>query len=185
MRKFAGYVKRDVRKVGDKIFENRINAVQNNSVMVKNYYDSDVAEAIRTPGRVVLKAHGTIDAAGEVIFTRTDYAQARQKYRTFYFILDALAATHTFLFIGCGLNDPDIRLLLEDHAFRSMHFMPHYMLLPRPAVTNHVLAPLERSLGLKILLFDPKDNFAEFHASLRDLADQVEARRQTLTIAEW
>jgi hypothetical protein len=169
----------------DKIYENRINAVQNNTVLVKSYYDSDVAEAIRTPGRVVLKAHGTIDAAGEVIFTRTDYAHARQKYRTFYFTLDALAATHTFVFIGCGLNDPDIRLLLEDHAFRSVHFIPHYMMLPRTAVKSHILASVEQALGVKMLLFDPKNNYAEFLASLVDLANRVEARRQTLTIAEW
>ena len=81
----------------DKIFENRINAVQHNTVLVKNYYDTDVAESIRAPRRMVLKVHGTIDAAGEVIFTRTDYAKARQRFRTFFFILDALAVTHTFL----------------------------------------------------------------------------------------
>jgi hypothetical protein len=169
----------------DKIYENRINALQNNTVMVKNYYDLDIAEAIRTPGRVVLKAHGTIDTAGEVIFTRSDYAQARQKYRAFYFTLDALAATHTFLFIGCGLNDPDIRLLLEDHAFRSLHFMPHYMVLPRSAVKRHVLGVLEQALGMKVLLFDPRNNYKELHDSLDDLAQQVEVRRHALTIAEW
>ncbi len=169
----------------DKIYENRINAVQNNSVIVKNYYDSDVVESIRLPGRVILKAHGTIDAAAQIIFTRTEYAQARQSYRTFYFLLDALAATHTFLFVGCGLNDPDIRLLLEDHAFRSLHSAPHYMVLPRNAVKNHVMTSVEQSLGVKILSFDPKNNFAEWHNSLKELADQVEARRQALTVAEW
>lgn len=169
----------------DKIFENRINALQHNTVLVKNYYDVDIAEAVRTPGRVILKAHGTIDSAGEVIFTRTDYAKARQTYRAFYFILDALAATHTFLFIGCGMNDPDVRLLLEDHAFRSIHFVPHFLVAPRTAVRSHVKQTLERSLGVRMLLFDPRDDYAEFHLSLEDLANQVETCRATLSSAQW
>jgi hypothetical protein len=169
----------------DKIFETRINAVQNNTVLVKNYYDSDVAQAIRTPGRIVLKVHGTIDTAAEVIITRADYANARQKHRSFYAVLDALAATHTFVFIGCGLNDPDIRLLLEDHAFRSIHTLPHFLLLPKTEVTKHVVGAIESSLGVTLLQFDPKNNYLEFHESLSDLVSQVDSCRAELTPAQW
>jgi hypothetical protein len=60
--------------------------------------------------------------------------------------------------------------------------MPHYMVLPRLAVENHILASLKQALGLKMLLFDLKNNYAEFHASLADPANQVEARRQGLAL---
>ena len=33
-------------------------------------------------------------------------------------LLDSLALTHTYVFIGCGLNDLDIRLTLENYNFR-------------------------------------------------------------------
>ena len=46
-----------------------------------------------------------------MVFTRNEYADARNKYRDFYSIIEALAITHTFLFLGCGLNDPDTRLM--------------------------------------------------------------------------
>ena len=105
----------------DKIYETQLNFVRQASVVVKSYTEADVAETIRAQGRFVLKIHGSVDNPPEMIFTRAEYARARQVYRGFYAILDALAITKTFLFIGCGLSDPDIRLILEDYAFRHAY----------------------------------------------------------------
>jgi hypothetical protein len=46
----------------DKLYENRANQIQQNTVLVKNYYDTDVADVFRRSQRVVLKVHGTIDS---------------------------------------------------------------------------------------------------------------------------
>ncbi|HAH0506168.1 TPA: SIR2 family protein, partial [Escherichia coli] len=91
----------------DKIYETYVSKETEGTVSVKNYFDSDIASAIKDSGRVILKIHGTIDNTSNLIFSRSDYAKARSQYRDFYEILNALGLTHTFLFIGCGANDPD------------------------------------------------------------------------------
>ena len=164
----------------DKIFENRINHLQNNSVAVKNYYDDDVAEVIRGTGRVVVKVHGTIDTPPQMIFTRTEYAQARHDNRSFYAVLEALAITHTFLFLGCGLNDPDIRLVLEDYAFRHAYGRPHYFVLPRKQVNRLVAPAVEKSLNIRILSYDPKNNHELLKTSIEELAAEVDVERVKL-----
>ncbi|EFO4378930.1 SIR2 family protein, partial [Escherichia coli] len=113
----------------DKIYETYVSKETEGTVSVKNYFDSDIASAIKDSGRVILKIHGTIDNTSNLIFSRSDYAKARSEYRDFYEILNALGLTHTFLFIGCGANDPDIRLLLEDAFFKHNAVKPHYMVM--------------------------------------------------------
>lgn len=169
----------------DKIFETRINAIQNNSILVKNYYDGDIAEAVRSTGRMVLKVHGTIDTPGRMIFTRTDYATARHEHSDFYSILEALAITHTFLFLGCGLNDPDVRLLLEDYGFRHKQAAPHYFVTPRENVHTRIRTAVERSLNIQILTYDSRDDHRILKESIDRLVTDVSTRREELTIAEW
>ena len=137
----------------DTIFENRINHVQSNSVAVKHYYDNDVAEAVRGTNRMVLKIHGSINSPNRMIFTRDDYSKARHDNLAFYAILEALAITHTFLFLGCGLEDPDIRLILEDYGFKHEHSKPHFFVLPSQKLHHIVTPAVEKSLNVKCLTY--------------------------------
>jgi hypothetical protein len=114
----------------DKLYENRANQLQHNTVLVKNYYDKDVADVFRRQDRVVLKVHGTIDSPDLTIFTRSQYALARRDYSHFYQLLRGLFITHTFVFLGASMRDPDMQLLLEDHAYRFEGARPHYMVMP-------------------------------------------------------
>lgn len=160
----------------DKIYEN-----QSASMSVKQYHDDDVAEAIRATSRLVLKIHGSVDTPSKMVFTRKDYAAARHAYRTFYRILEALVLTHTFVFFGCGLNDPDIRLLLEDYGFRHNVGRPHYVVLPRGNVSDHVQPAIEESLNVKILTYDPKSDHRLLRKSIEELNIQVSLERLNLT----
>ena len=123
----------------DKLYENHANHLQQNTVLVKTYYDSDVADAFRRSQRVVLKVHGTIDSPEKTIFTRSSYAAARIRYAHFYRLLDALFVTHTFLFLGASLRDPDIQMVLEDHAYRFEGARPHFIVMPTDAVKKSSL----------------------------------------------
>ncbi len=120
----------------DKLYENRANQLQANTVLVKNYYDKDVADVFRRQDRVVLKVHGTIDSPDLTIFTRSQYALARRDYSHFYQLLRGLFITHTFVFLGASMRDPDIQLLLEDHAYRFEGSRPHYMVMPERLTRN-------------------------------------------------
>jgi hypothetical protein len=135
----------------DKLLENKASALPGRPVRIKNYYDSDVAAVAKGSMTVILKVHGTIDTPDKMIFTRADYTKARNDHWGFYAVLEALSITHTFLFVGCGLNDPDIKLMLEDHAFIHKWAEPHYFVMPKKTFPSSVIPAIERNLNIKIL----------------------------------
>ena len=102
---------------------------------------------------MVLKIHGSINSPNRMIFTRDDYSKARHDNLAFYAILEALAITHTFLFLGCGLEDPDIRLILEDYGFKHEHSKPHFFVLPSQKLHHIVTPAVEKSLNVKCLTY--------------------------------
>lgn len=165
----------------DKLYENRANHIQQNTVLVKNYYDSDIADVFRRSQRVVLKVHGTIDSADRTIFTRSGYARARTEYSHFYRLLDALFITHTFVFLGASLRDPDIQMLLEDHAYRFEGSRPHFIVMPADAARKTVVSIMEESMNLRAVLYDPANNHAELADSIKALEPLVAAERTRLT----
>ena len=170
----------------DKLYENRANHLQDNTVLVKNYYDKDVADVFRRQDRVVLKIHGTIDAPERTIFTRSQYALARRDYGHFYQMLRGLFVTHTFVFLGTSMRDPDMQLLLEDHAYRFEGSRPHYIAMPENSARTGTLKVLEETMNLKALLYDPADNHKSLADSVAALVPKVEvAREEIAATAGW
>ncbi len=164
----------------DKIYETFANGKANGTIVVKHHYDQDVASVIREAGRVILKVHGTIDSPDHMIFTRSEYALARTKYSYFYEILSALSLTHTFIFIGCGINDPDIKLLLEDTFFRHNSFRSHIILLPTGALHESVSNILQETMNLKVITYSSKEDHKELLDSLIILNNSVDSTREEL-----
>ena len=170
----------------DKLYENRANQLQANTVLVKNYYDKDIADVFRRQDRVVLKVHGTIDAADQTIFTRSQYALARRNYGHFYQMLRGLFITHTFVFLGASMRDPDMQLLLEDHAYRFEGSRPHYMIMPENSARQGTLQVLEETMNLRALLYDSVDNHRALAESIAELVSLVEAAREDIArTAQW
>jgi hypothetical protein len=170
----------------DKLYENRANQLQNNTVLVKNYYDKDVADVFRRQDRVVLKVHGTIDVADQTIFTRSQYALARRDYGHFYQLLRGLFITHTFVFLGASMRDPDIQMVLEDNAYRFEGSRPHYMVMPANSARSGTLRVLEETMNLKALLYDSANNHQALADSVATLAAKVEtAREKIAATAAW
>ena len=166
----------------DKIYETYANNEAHSSIIVKHQYDDDVEEVIRNDNRIILKVHGTIDSIDKMIFTRAEYAEARSKYQSFYRLLEALALTHTFLFLGCGVNDPDIKLLLEDTFFLHPSQRSHFFVLPKRAMHPDVISIMQDTMNLKILQYDKKDNHRELLESVEELVNQVEQKRENLKL---
>jgi hypothetical protein len=164
----------------DKIYESYANHAAGASIVVKHHYDPDVARAIREDGRLILKVHGSVDSPDRMIFTRSEYAKSRSDHRAFYRLLDALALTHTFLFLGCGLSDPDVRLLLEDSFFRYPMSRAHLMVLPKRELHKDVTHIVEETMNLRILTYSPANNHAELVESIQQLGNSVEAKRDEL-----
>lgn len=165
----------------DKIYDTYANTISHGSIIVKKHTDSDIADCIRRPEHLIIKIHGSVETADDLIFTRKDYSSARVKYRDFYNIIDALSITHTFCFIGCGTNDPDIRLMLEDYSFKFMQNKKHFIVMAKNTVHHKVLSIISETMSLKPLLYDSKNYHALLTTSIKELVDLVEMKRNELS----
>lgn len=162
----------------DNIYETYARITSLGTVIVKDHTSADIANYLRGgDDRLILKTHGSADDPQNVIFTRKDYAEARTKYVLFYEILKSLALTHTFLFLGCGTDDPDIRMIFEDIQFAHNRMPFHYMTLPNDEVPSDVLRIISNSMRIKFCEYSPDNGHLELTESLADLVSKVEDYR--------
>jgi hypothetical protein len=61
----------------------------------------------------ILKAHGTILDEKSLVFTSEDYRRITHANPAFQSMMAAILLTHSVLFVGYSLSDPNFRLLLE------------------------------------------------------------------------
>jgi hypothetical protein len=161
----------------DKIYDTLAQKESNGTVQVKSHYDEDIAAIARESFRSIIKAHGTIDQPPRMVFTRQQYSEARYRYAPFYAILDALVLTHTFIFLGCSLADPDVRLMLERHAYLYPHSRPHYIVTPREAMHESVRDSTRTNFNVKSLIYNSDNFHKELADSVADLVTRVEDMR--------
>lgn len=96
--------------------------------LVFDYEDTKgIIEGIKSPEYVIIKAHGSIDRSESIIFTAEQYYKAQTKYSNFYQLLSALFLTHTVVFLGYSLQDPDINLVLQFISAYTNNSSPHYL----------------------------------------------------------
>lgn len=160
----------------DKIYDVYAQSISRGTTIVKQYFDLDLARFIRGDKRVVIKIHGSVDSVPNMIFGRKDYAASRVKHSWFYEILKSLILTHTFLFIGCGTDDPDIRLLLEDVNFSAGFSREHYFLSAKESIQEEFSTILKDTMNLRVLEYDydpAQDDHSDLSASIKALADQL------------
>lgn len=146
-----------------------------NTIGVYSYKKVDaIVDNIRKIHRVIIKSHGSIDEVRDVIFSYSDYCKARTQYSLFYEVLDSLLTTKTFLFIGAGLNDPDIKMLLEDNKYKYQTLAKHYFVIPDDEIDEYEKQVYEETMGIKFLTFNRANNFEELMTSVHSLAQYVD-----------
>jgi hypothetical protein len=164
----------------DKIYDVYAQSETEGSTVIKNYYDDDTPLVMRRNYRSIIKVHGTIDEPSRTIFTRQDYAHVRNNYKSFHDLIDALFLTHTFLFVGCSFNDPDLRLFLEQHAYSRPKAPVHYMTSPDGEISTDLDSSIKMNMNIRLLRYSTDNGHSELTDSLRDLATQIDERRATL-----
>ena len=147
-----------------------------NAYNVCNYYDGHALNDIRSTTRIILKIHGSVSDPTRVVLTLADYFNARRTCTSFYAILDSLFLTNTLLFLGCGLSDPDIALLLENANISAPSSHPHYAVVEdvRHAA---IKAAFKQTYNLELLEYEATKH-DEVVTSLQGLLEQVEEYRQ-------
>jgi len=155
----------------DKIFDVHVTNETGGNTTIKQYYDDNILDKIRCGKNIVLKIHGTIDTEDRMIFTKADYAKARVEHARFYRILESLILTRTFLFLGAGLNDPDIQLLLENVAFTYRNARKHYFVTPD--TSKDILDVYKETMNLEFLTYNPKKGHEALRNGIKDLITEV------------
>ena len=161
----------------DSIYETAVLKHGAGAVTVKKFNDDDIADSLRRHERVLIKSHGSVASPSQLIFTRSDYASARNKHSDFYELIDALLRTHTFMFVGCGLDDPDIRALLENYRYRHPSGQNHYFVAAKNSQSKQIRDVLEDSLKINIVDYEYTADHRELTNGLESLVTRVETER--------
>ena len=136
-----------------------------------DYTDTrSIIGSIKAPENIIIKAHGSIDDTEKLIFTAKQYYQAQEQYPEFYHLMTALFLTHTVVFLGYSLNDPDINLLLEFLHNTANSSCPHYMIDKRgnkPQLVKH----WKDTYNVSLLEYG--DDYSCLEKSLEELRDLV------------
>lgn len=142
---------------------------------VCKYYDQHLVNDLRSPVRIIIKSHGCVSDPSRIVLTRSQYFKERQEYGSFYTVLDALFLTHTILFIGYSLSDPDIQLVLENTniAARSSH--KHYALI-EDKFESDIEQAVANAYNIHFLKYS-EGRHDEAESALNELANQVNAFR--------
>lgn len=164
----------------DNIYDSVVTELGDGTASIKTYYETDIAASLRRLERVLIKSHGSVSNPNQIIFSRTDYAQARNKYRDFYELLDSLLRTHTFLFIGCGVEDPDIRTLLEDYCYRHEFAPKHFFTISSDRLSKPVKNVLEDSLKLQFVEYEATKDHINLTKGLEELVELVQQKRDEI-----
>lgn len=138
---------------------------------VVRYTDEHLVQQLRSPTRVIIKAHGCITNTDRLILTRSAYFEARLKYSHFFKVLDALCLTHTILFVGYSMSDPDIQIALENANIAAPSSNRHYFVTEsgtHPAIKRAT----ERAYNLTFIEFE-RGNFDELNESISQLVARV------------
>ena len=128
----------------------------------------------------VVKAHGDVERLEELdsklILSRLDYRRVIAPNQAFKAFLEDLYRTHTFLFVGYDLGDPDLRLFLEGlvSGFRDP-VTDHYALMPE--VSGPEAEELYANYRLRVIPFERgADTVATLTDVVTELRDQWRAR---------
>lgn len=161
----------------DKIYERLCLSDGKEGYKVLPYYSDSLGDELRSDTRIIIKSHGTIDDVQKMVFTKSEYHAAKKKYPQFYSLLRAIFLTHTVIFIGCSLDDPDLLLTLEDVRITASGTRPHYVLVHSGKNSSWELRDWQESYNIRALEYGP--GYTDLTAMLQDLRTRVADLRST------
>jgi hypothetical protein len=159
----------------DKIYEKHCLTASTEGFKVIPYNSDSLGDEIRSDTRLIIKAHGSIDEIARMVFTKAEYHAAKEKFSSFYAILKALLLTNTCVFIGCGMDDPDVLLLLEEVRITANPNRPHYALLRAGSHSAYVRSDLSSAYNVRTLEYGP--DHADLITDLEALQAEIDAIR--------
>lgn len=153
----------------DKLYENACSDLQ--GCMTFDYTQTkSIIGCIKSPESIIIKAHGSIDDTEKIVFTTQQYYGAQEEYPEFYRLLSSLFLTHTIVFLGYSLQDPDINLLLQFLHNTANTSCPHY-LLSKSGNSPQLIKHWKNTYNVSLIEYG--DSYDYFEKSLEELRDSV------------
>ncbi len=141
---------------------------------------AELSAALSSNEFYILKVHGTIDRVETVILGEKDYQEIMHASPAYRQHLASLFSTKCVLFLGFGLTDPDLQLLLRGmrSAFEG-YTGSHYALIDSKAASAIKRKRFEKDYGVVIIPYKPT---AADHPEVRAFLDiLVKASQPALT----
>jgi hypothetical protein len=135
------------------------------------YYENHLVNDLRSPVRLIIKAHGCVSDPSRIVLTRSQYFKERQMHSAFYDVLDALFLTNTILFIGYSLSDPDIQLILENASISASSAHTHYALV-EDNLQQDIEEAAQKAYNIHFIKY-PVGRHDEAERLLEELAQEV------------
>ncbi|MFH1111393.1 MAG: SIR2 family protein [Planctomycetota bacterium] len=154
----------------DELFESHMRSRRATAYNVCRYYDGHALNHIRSGGRVLLKAHGCMSDPERIILSRTQYFEAKRDFPSFFATLDALFLVNPVLFVGCGMDDPDMQLLLENVNLSAKSTYSHYAVVQSGRHPS-IIRATQATLNVELLEYE--QDHREVVQALNALEDKV------------
>jgi hypothetical protein len=114
----------------------------------------DFADSLWSGKFFILKAHGDIHHSSSLVLTERDYRQKIYAAAGYRALMSAIFTTKTVLFLGVGLNDPELKLFLSylHDAFYGRGPM-HYALVPQDDFSDTVTSRWRKDYRVECLRY--------------------------------
>ncbi|MHA1971723.1 MAG: SIR2 family protein [Candidatus Hodarchaeales archaeon] len=121
----------------------------------------------------ILKLHGDVNDMDTLILDFKDYQDIIHNSKAYEKAFTALSSTKTLIFIGYGLRDPDLNLLLSEQsaAFKGYN-RRHFAFLPNP--NNVVSKALFEKYNLTTIPYNASDNHKELFSIFEQIKYQLD-----------
>jgi len=158
----------------DKLLES-VYATQGDIPATYTHQDApDVIAALSHEKFFILKAHGDIDRKDTIILSEKDYRDVVYREPGYRAALNTIFITKTVFFVGAGLSDVDVKLILESVSEVFGGRGPiHYALVPWGEAADSEVMHWRDFFGIHLIRYKATQGHPEVDAFLAELRAAV------------
>lgn len=147
-----------------------------NSFVQYEYTRDGLLDSIRSPSTILVKMHGCAKYPDKTILSRSDYFNLRKKHRAFFDLMASLYKLNTVIFIGCGIEDPDINLILENNNIEIDTASPSYAMVGSHSYAARIKDTIKSQYNVELVIYEQEHSkdHSKFEAKLEELSDKVD-----------
>lgn len=136
-------------------------------------------DAVRSPSTILVKLHGCAKYPNDIVLSRSDYFRLRKKHTACFDVISSIYKLNTVLFIGCGIEDPDINLILENNQIQVDTTNPSYAMVGSMSYAAKLKETVRSQYNIELVMYEQTNDsdHSNFEPTLKALSEQVVAAR--------